>query len=459
MTRKTIKSSRLSGERGIGLDKKISSSLSAQLLCGALGSLLAAIAAFFLVLALGNSLLDHTVYGEPFARRMADREFSKLQDFVTTEKITEDNIQYLNVWNNQNHLLSLIIYRGKQCLYASAARYQLDDDSEIQPLTFDPSYESAEAEYHLTLNSGNTVQAFLYYDAGDSFYIVLTVLSAAAAFVVFSGCFITMVHRKLAYIKKMKQELDILSGGALEYQVTVQGEDELGQLAYGIDQMRRSILAHQQAEERTRSASSQLVTAMSHDLRTPLTSLLAYLELLDRKKYENEEQLHLFVKKSLEQTLRIKTMADQMFEYFLVYSAEWEQPDTEPQDADTLLEQFWGEYAFSLQSKGFSVETDFHPLHGSIAVNLELLRRAFDNIYSNLLKYADPAKPIRIAFQRKESQITLSICNAVSPQRNSRESTNIGLNTCRRILEYHGGTFETREQDGRFEVYLTLPVA
>lgn len=312
---------------------------------------------------------------------------------------------------------------------------------------------------HLTLNSGNTVQAFLYYDAGDSFYIVLTVLSAAAAFVVFSGCFITMVHRKLAYIKKMKQELDILSGGALEYQVTVQGEDELGQLAYGIDQMRRSILAHQQAEERTRSASSQLVTAMSHDLRTPLTSLLAYLELLDRKKYENEEQLHLFVKKSLEQTLRIKTMADQMFEYFLVYSAEWEQPDTEPQDADTLLEQFWGEYAFSLQSKGFSVETDFHPLHGSIAVNLELLRRAFDNIYSNLLKYADPAKPIRIAFQRKEGQITLSICNAVSPQRNSRESTNIGLNTCRRILEYHGGTFETREQDGRFEVYLTLPVA
>ena len=148
-----------------------------------------------------------------------------------------------------------------------------------------------------------------------------------------------------------------------------------------------------------------------------------------------------------------------MFEYFLVYSAEWEQPDTEPQDADTLLEQFWGEYAFSLQSKGFSVDTDFRPLHGSIAVNLELLRRAFDNIYSNLLKYADPAQPIRIAFQRKENQIVLNICNAISPQRNSRESTNIGLNTCRRILEYHGGTFETKEQDERFEVYLTLPIA
>lgn len=458
MIHKITRSSRLFGERGIGLDKKISQSLSAQLLCGALGSLLAAIVAFFLVLALGNSLLDHTVYGETFANRMTDKEFSKLQNFVNTEKITEENIQYLNVWNNRNRFLSLIVYKGKNCIYTSPAGYNQDDDSEVQPLTLDPSYESPEAEYHLTLSNGDMVQAFLYYYAGDSFYIVLTILSAAAAFVIFSGCFITMVHHKLAYIKKMKQELDILSGGALEYQITVRGEDELGQLAYGIDQMRCSILAHQQAEERARSASSQLVTAMSHDLRTPLTSLLAYLELLDRQKYESEEQLHLFIKKSLEQTLRIKTMADQMFEYFLVYSAEWEQPDTEPQDADTLLEQFWGEYAFSLQSKGFSIETEFHLLHGSIAVNLELLSRAFDNIYSNLLKYADPVKSIRIAFWRKESQIVLSICNAVSPQRNSRESTNIGLNTCRRILEYHGGTFETREQDGIFEAHVTLPI-
>lgn len=198
MTRKTIKSSKPSGGRAIGLGKRISKSLSAQLLCGALGSLLAAITAFFLVLALGNSLLDHTIYGEPFAKRMADKEFSKLQEFVDTEKITEDNIQYLNVWSNRNHFLSLIIYKGEKCLYTSSVWYQLDDDSEVQPLTFDPSYESPEAEYHLTLSSGNTVQAFLYYYAGDSFYTVLTILSAAAAFIIFSGCFITLVHHKLA---------------------------------------------------------------------------------------------------------------------------------------------------------------------------------------------------------------------------------------------------------------------
>ena len=61
--------------------------------------------------------------------------------------------------------------------------------------------------------------------------------------------------------------------------------------------MRLSILTHQKLEEEMRSNSSKLVTAMSHDLRTPLTSLMGYLELLDKNKYENEEQLRLFIKK------------------------------------------------------------------------------------------------------------------------------------------------------------------
>lgn len=458
MTRRTAISYRLSGERGIGLGKRISRSLSAQLLCGALLSLTVAALALGLTLALGSVCLDHTVYGQPFARKMADKEFSKLEDYVAEEQISRSSIQKLNLWCNRTNVLSLTIYQGNERIYASTTRYYVDIQDE--ELIFDPNpeEEDPDAAYALTLSDGTVVQAYLYYYAGDGFYICLTVLAAAVAFLTFSVCFIALVHHKLLYITKLKEELDILSGGALEYNVTVQGEDELGQLAYGIDQMRLSILSHQQAEERARSASSHLVTAMSHDLRTPLTSLLAYLELIDRGKYEDNAQMHQFVKKSLDKAFRIKTMADQMFEYFLVYSAESEQPDMEPQDADTLMEQFWGEYAFSLESKGFTVETKFELLHGTIQVNIELLRRAFDNLYSNLLKYADSAHPIEISFRRQEGRVFLRICNWISPQKDKWQSTNIGLNTCQRILQYHGGTFSAVEKADAFEVQVTLPV-
>ena len=453
MTRKTAGSFKPSGERGTGLGKKISDSLSAQLLCGVLISILAAVLTFFVMLHLGNALLDSTVYGQPFEKKMASLQFDGLQEYVTEENITQDTIQQLNVWCHQGRRVYLTVYKDGDRLFASDVPSHAPVNSDGNRKDEDP-----DSEFTLTLSDGTDVQAFLYYFASIRYHSVMVAVSYLSAFLAFSVCFIILVHRKLAYVKKMKSELDILAGGALEYPVTVRGNDELGQLAYGIDQMRQSILAHQRTEELTRSASSQLVTAMSHDLRTPLTSLLAYLELMDRGKYQNEEQLHQFIKKSLDQTLRIKTMADQMFEYFLVYSASGEQPDLETQDADTLFNQFWNEYAFSLENDGFTVDADFQPLRGNVQVNPDLLRRAFDNLYSNLTKYADSSRPISIAFRRTGNQAQLLLRNFISPARNHRESTNIGLNTCRRIMDYHNGSFETAEHNGIFEVVLQLPI-
>ena len=433
--------------------KRISDSLSAQLFCGVLASLAMALLTFLLVFGLGNTLLDHTAYGQPFAEKAAEKQAAELQEYVISQQITTENIHKLNTWCRQERKINLSVYLNGQVLFASSQEEKVHalEDWKIED-------EDPESQYALILSDGTSTQAFLYYYAGDAFYFGLIVLSVLAAFFVFSVCFIFLVHRKLSYVKRLKEELDILSGGALEYPVTVQGTDELGQLAYGIDQMRRSILNHQHTEERNRSASSQLVTAMSHDLRTPLTSLMAYLELIDRGKYKDDEQLHLFAKKSLDKAFHIKTMADQMFEYFLVYSAEWEQPDLEPQDADTLFRQSWGDYAFSLESKGFAVHTDFHPLAGTVQVNVDLLRRAFDNLYSNLLKYADPCKEVEIAVRKIDGQVQLRIANHVSPLRDKRESTRIGLNTCARVMEYHGGSFLSTEENGIFTVILTLPL-
>ncbi|MCI8400378.1 MAG: HAMP domain-containing histidine kinase [Oscillibacter sp.] len=437
------------------MSKRVSRSLSAQLLGGVLLSLAAAAAVFFLCFALGTQILDRTVYGEPFMDKMADRQFQSLQSYVTRERVTAKNLHRLNLWCSQKDQVALTIYQNDTVLYDSS----VSAGENPVPEDFDPAWESPDREYALVLGDGTETRAFLYYYAEDILYYWVTILAGLISFGAFSLCFIAFVHRKLKDIKRLKRELDILAGGDLRYPVTVKGTDELGELASGVDQMRRSILAHQEAEEQMRSANSQLVTAMSHDLRTPLTSLLGYLELLDRRKYQSEEQLQHFIRQSLGKTLQIKDMADKLFEYFLVYSSEWESPDMETADADELFQQLWGEYAFSLENEGFPVERDFGELKGMVQVNLELLRRAFDNLYSNLRKYSDCAQPLRLACQREGAAARLELSNAISPQRDKKESTNIGLNTCRRILQYHGGTFRAEEAAGRFRVTVTLPLA
>lgn len=426
--------------------------LSSQLFCGALLSLLLAALAFVPSFLIGTWVLENTVYGEAFARQAEGEAFVELQEYVDREGIGQNNLHLLNTWCGREEEIYLSLYLDGWPLYESAVPPAI-----LDPELFVLAEEDPECEHTLVLQDGTVTQAFLYFYAGDAYFYWVIVLSVLVAVAVFSVCFITIVHRKLRYITRLKGELDILAGGDLGHKVAVKGRDELSDLAAGIDQMRRSILAHQRAEEKMRSTNSQLVTAMSHDLRTPLTSLLAYLELLDRGKYDSEDQRRHFVAKSLEKALRIKSMADKLFEYFLVYSSEWEQADLEVLEADELFRQIWREYVFSLKSQGFQVRADFGALDSRVEVNVDLLHRAFDNLYANILKYADAASPVEVAYRRQDHQVVLTIANTVSPARDTIESTNIGLNTCRRIFQYHGGLFQAEETDHRFCVHIHLP--
>lgn len=429
-------------------------SLSAQLFFDVLRSLLAAAVVFLVLFWAGVCLLDRTVYKRSFVDGIADRKFERLQEFVVSEEVTSDNLRPLDIWCGRGGKVYLVLYLDGQLLYDS----YYTSLGEPPAQEYDPGYEDSEREYTLALSDGTVTQAFLYYYMGHSYYYWNAVLSGVGAFLFFSLCFIFFVHRKLRYIQQLKGELDILAGGDLTYPVTVRGKDELGELAAGIDQMRRSISAHQAAEERMRQANSELVTAMSHDLRTPLTSLMAYLELMERGKYEDQEQLTHFIRRSLEKTRQIKSMADKLFEYFLVYTAEWEEPDLERRDADELLQHLLGEYAFSLENHGFEVKQSFETLNGQLMVNLELMRRVFDNLYGNLLKYADPALPVELAYRREGERVHICLENRVLRRRDQVQSTNIGLNTCSKILSFHGGTFSWEEDGEKFRTAITLPL-
>lgn len=438
------------------MNKRIHKSLRLQLLSAVLISFAVSLAAFGVAYFLGDTMLDKTVYGQTFAETMADQHFSQLQEYVEEESISLTNLQRLNPWCSRGDKVYLTLYQGDTLIYESPQSGRIRGDLYVQE--YDPDLEDPENKYALVLEGGVTVRAFLYYYSGDAFFYGLLVVSGLAAFLAFSLCFIALINRKVSYINLLKEELDILSGGQLEYAVTVHGSDEIGELALGIDQMRRSILKHQELEDQMRSANSELITAMSHDLRTPLTSLLAYLEIIERKKYEDEAQMEQLVHKSINQTMRIKKMADQLFEYFLVYATDWEDDDMETMDADPLFQQILEDYAYSLESSGMTVQLQFSPVSGQILVTLPLLQRALDNLYSNLTKYADPETAIYIYYGRKNDNLHLSVSNGIRTGQNNTERTSIGLNTCRRIMQHHGGTFTSEEHEGIFSVSLTLPL-
>lgn len=441
------------GEGGIGLaERRIR--LKVKLLIGIAVSTLVAISLFFVLMFVGNEILDRTVYGFSFMDSMGDKYFNDLQLFVEDEDVSISNLRPLDIWCSRGDRVYLSIYLGDRIVYESVLKSWI----KLNPALYDPSLEDEENRHDLVLNDGTVLSAFLYYYSGDAYYYWTIVISGFFSFVAFYMCFISFVHRKLKYIEKLKGELDILAGGDLDYQVCIKGNDELGELANGIEQLRKAVVAHQIAEDKIRAENSELVTALSHDLRTPLTSLLVYLELLDGHKYDSLDQAGYFVKRSLEKTYQIKAMADKLFEYLLVYSSGWELPEMADTDADAFFERYWKEASFSLENKGFHIESFFPPLSCMIRLDAPLMTRAFDNICSNIEKYADPSSPVKISYMREGEMVHLQVENKIGPSSNGPQSTGIGLNTCRRIIGYHKGVFDSFAKDGYFHVSISIPV-
>lgn len=204
MTHKTAARSKPFGAGGIELNK-IRDKLGAQLLCGVLLSLLAAILLFGALFFLSTEVLDHTVYGNSFMQRMTDQYFQKLQEYVHAAEVSQKNLHPLDVWCSRGDKVYLTVYVQGRILYASPLTSEVSPDDEA----YLPELEDAAQEYVLTLSDGTSAQAFLYYYAGDVYYYLVAIVSGLAAFFLFSLCFVALVHRKLRYIEQLKTELDM----------------------------------------------------------------------------------------------------------------------------------------------------------------------------------------------------------------------------------------------------------
>lgn len=93
--------------------------------------------------------------------------------------------------------------------------------------------------------------------------------------------------------------------------------------------MRCAIKERQQKEEEAGKANRELVTAMSHDLRTPLTSLLGYVDILQMEKGEDRGQQRKYLNSIRDKAYQIKELSDKLFEYFIVYGRKREELEAE----------------------------------------------------------------------------------------------------------------------------------
>lgn len=111
------------------------------------------------------------------------------------------------------------------------------------------------------------------------FYNYALTAELAVCFFLFLAFVILGIRTKIRDILTLSREIEILEGGSLDYEITVKGKDEMGAQAEGLENMRLSFRSMIEREAAIVQENQKAVTEMSHDLRTPVTSILLYTEI------------------------------------------------------------------------------------------------------------------------------------------------------------------------------------
>ena len=273
----------------------------------------------------------------------------------------------------------------------------------------------------------------------------------------FIGIIIYYFGREIRRLRKLTNQVMDIKNVDINGPITIKGQDEICLLAENIDTMRATIIEQLSREKEAWQANSDLVTAMAHDIRTPLTVMAGYLELMKNKEYSSQEELDEYIRISSEKAEQLRMMSDKMFRYFYVYSKSSDELNMETFQAGPFLNQMLGEYMVLLGENGYQFNVDISDREAEISVDVQGMKRITDNVFTNIRKYSDKTKPIDVRVYVDVRRVRIFFRNYISAESARAESTHIGTLTCQKMAEEMNGSFVTCRRGKIYEATLTLP--
>lgn len=287
------------------------------------------------------------------------------------------------------------------------------------------------------------------------FYLALVFLVSVVG--VFVLCFLLMSNRHIKYIKYIAGEVKLIAGGNLGQTLKIKGKDELAELCININTMSKELKNKFESERELERTKSELITNVSHDLRTPLTPIIAYLDILRNEKFSTKEEEKEYLNSSYNLSIKLKKLIDELFEYTKLSSKEIVL-ELVTVDVCPILNQIVGEYVPMLESKGLRVVTQISDAELPVKVDIEKIVRVFENILSNAEKYSSKPSDIIVKADNNGDYVVISISNKgehlekdklkrmfdkfyrVDISRSSNiEGSGLGLTISKKIVELHGG--------------------
>lgn len=429
----------------------------------------------FEVMEWGKNVVANRFYlSDAAMEENVDEAYDDLTSYISVRKLKSTDTERLQDWLRE-HSYTYIMVSDNYSIYFDGGWRITQGPAEEEDLTPDQadidfnenkeriSFDTFEQDVKNRIIDFDDGPYYVYINVykEQNFYRLMTIAEVVVGLLTLVGIVIAYNGIVLGRVARLNAEVQEVAGGNLMAGIESTANDEIGQLADNVDAMRDYIIRRLQSEKEAWDKNSELITAMSHDIRTPLTSLIGYLDIIESGKYETEEEEKRYIATCRDKALQLKDLSDKLFQYFLVFGSQGTDKNLEVYDAAILLQQIISEHSAELINYGFNIDFQFTIEEGTeVQVEMSSLRRLFDNLFSNIIKYADKSSPLRVSVNHDEAEkvIVVRMLNAVLTESRKVESNKIGLKTCDKICSNMGGTFFYEDEGQVFTVRLTIPV-
>lgn len=453
-------------------------SLNVKLTLAVAISFIISIAAVFMASWIGNSIIQYKFLSDEAVQTNMDKVYGELQVYIDRHQVEGSDTKALKKWLSDRPDTYIYVYDNANVYFdggwnitdnGSSADEYMNSAAETsygELVSGEKKVERIDEENYRG-DARNRIVQFAdakYYVYMDTYkeqnaYIALKVSCFVIAFLVFFTIFLSYNRRVLRRIALITDKTKQISDGRLDLEIKDRSNDEIRILADSIDTMKNSIIQRQENERAAWNANAELITSMSHDIKTPLTSIIGYLDILESQKNLTEEEREKYIKACHDKAIQLSDMSNKLFQYFLVFSKEHMPEELETYDAGILIDQILSEHCAELINSGFQIDYSYEVPDVSMKTNLASLLRVFDNVFSNTQKYAEAGEPVRVRAYRYEetNYIVTEISNVVLRESRKTESTKIGLKTCEKLCNNLKGNFTYEIVDGVFTAKIVIP--
>lgn len=304
-------------------------------------------------------------------------------------------------------------------------------------------------------------------------------LCYAISFIFFVEIFFKLIDFTIEYIRKLRRSIQQVTSGNYGVQCEVEYDDELGSLAANINVLSKTLLAKEKESEKLKEKEraaldiernaerqkNELITNVAHDLRTPLTTIVGYLELIKDDTALSKEDVHKYSGIAYEKSIRLQEMMDDLFEFTKLDNADIKL-NKSMINLSGLIMQMTDEFYPSFKDCNITPIVDLPEENIYVQGDGQLLARVFDNLISNALKYGYHNTDLKIEVSGDEKYATVKVINhgdtiasedipllfnkfyRTDSSRNSKTGgTGLGLAITKNIVDLHHGDISVTSDD------------